>query len=260
MGAILFFGFAAVMEEVAGEDGCAKSIDVRGLTIRGVGADDGITGATTGAGAVDPGSALTNVGWILRFLGVGCSLAILMTESPSRSVLNDVLGDSAGETEAGDCVAVVVADAAFAAATESPAVAGVDSVDCVFPGCFLEALFFVVPADSPFSCFAFALGSLGSLDSFFSLAFCSFFSVSDSPFSFCNIPAVAAILAAASNDSLRSVDVLSGAESKSIMDLGGIYTVPSSPSSNEIIEQNPSEEVKIRLHPSLDHAMSVNVA
>jgi hypothetical protein len=220
VGAILFFGFAVVAEEVAGEDGCAKSIDVRGLTVRGDGAGDGITGAaTTGAGAVVPGSALTNVGWILRFFGVGCSLAILMTESPSRSVLNDVLGDSAGETDAGDCVAVVVADAIFAAATVIPDVTGVDSVDCVFPGCFLDALFFVAPADSPFSCFAFALGSLGS---FFSLPFCSFFSVNDSPFSFCSIPAVAAILAAVSNDSLRGVNVLLGAGSKSIMDLGGV--------------------------------------
>ena len=68
------------------------------------------------------------------------------------------------------------------------------------------------------------------------------------------------MLAAASNDSLRGVDVLSGVGSRSIIDLGGVYTVPSSPSSNEIIEQNPSEEVRIRLQPSLDHAMSVNVA
>ena len=176
-----------------GEDGCTKSIDVRGLIVRGEGegAGEGIMGAAvTGVEVVIPGSALTNVGWILRFLGVGCSLAKLMTESPSRSVLNDVLGDSAGELDAGDCVAVVVVDDALAAATVITDVAGVDSVDCIFPGCFLDAVFFVAlvdspffaaTADSPFSCFAFALGSLGS---FFSLAFCSFFSVNDSPFSF----------------------------------------------------------------------------
>lgn len=165
-----------------GEDGCAKSIDVRGLTVGGEVAGEGITGAVaTGVEVVIPGRALTNVGWILRFLGVGCSLAELMTESPSRSVLNDVLGDSAGELDAGDCVAVVVVDDALATAAVIPDVAGVDSVDCIFPGCFLDEVFFVAPADSPFSCLAFALGSLGS---FFSLAFCSFFSVKDSPFSF----------------------------------------------------------------------------
>lgn len=193
MGAILFLGLTAAAEDVEGEDGCAKSIDVSGLTVRGEGegAGEGITGAATiGAGFDIPGSALTNVGWTLRFLGVGCSLAMLMTESPSRSVLNDVLGDSAGELDAGDCVAVVVVDDALAAATAIPDIAGFDSVDCIFPGCFLDAAFFVAPADSPFfaatadspfSCFAFALGSLSS---FFSLAFCSFFSVNDSPFSF----------------------------------------------------------------------------
>lgn len=39
-----------------------------------------------------------------------------------------------------------------------------------------------------------------------------------------------------------------------------VYTCPSSPGLNEIVEQKPSEDEISRVSPSLDHAKSVNVA
>jgi len=103
----LGFGVEETLLLKEDELGLAKSADVK--TGKGEGAGAGVEVITTGtAGDVDPGSALTNVGWILRFLGVGCSLARLMTESPSRSVLNEIFGDSAGEeADVGDCVAII---------------------------------------------------------------------------------------------------------------------------------------------------------
>lgn len=131
---LLIFGFPSVVFWPSGGDAPVLGLDAAVLLPLPALVEplvDGVTG-------LDPGSALTNVGWILLFFGVGCSFAEAMIESPSRSVLDEVFGDAA-----------VPIRAVVAAGDEEEEFRDFEK------SCF-TVVFLPSPVESPLSCLDFA--------------------------------------------------------------------------------------------------------
>lgn len=192
-------GADAAVEGVGNKDVLAIAGDGAGDA---EGAGEGVVDSCEGGlgpGENDPGRGLTKTGWIRLFLGVG-SFSDPITESPSRSVLKDnfpIAGTFGDEVELG-------ADEVFA-----------DDVGVVVEA---EAVL-----RATFGAFLPPFLPVSGADSFLSPCLPLAFSVSESPFSFWSIPAVAATAAAASKGSVRVDDRPdSGVGKSATIDGGGV--------------------------------------